>query len=168
MCVMQQVCPVSIMKIVPPVTKAVSKSSKGTRLSDVLKADTQSAKKMEGSSSTGKMAEWEKRALSALQKHFAYKKLKAFQRDALEAWAENRDCFVLAATGSALCMTSAYSLRSKVFQPVSLGLAKSTRASSLRPWQACMTLCTCALRLFPGWRNICRDWPGGRGLRSLL
>jgi superfamily II DNA or RNA helicase len=102
MFVMQQVCPVSIMKIVPPVMKAVSKSSKGTRLSDVLKADTQSAKKMEGSSSTGKMAEWEKRALSALQKHFAYKKLKAFQRDALEAWAENRDCFVLAATGSGI------------------------------------------------------------------
>ncbi|KAH8968674.1 hypothetical protein BDL97_03G140900 [Sphagnum fallax] len=113
-----QVCPVSIMKIVPPVMKAVSKSSKGT---DVLKADTQSAKKMEGSSSMGKMAEWEKRALSALQKHFAYKKLKAFQRDALEAWAENRDCFVLAATGSgkSLCFQLPALMTGKVVVVVS-------------------------------------------------
>lgn len=50
--------------------------------------------------STPKLVEWEKAARTALRKYFGYQELKAFQREALEAWAENRDSFVLAATGS--------------------------------------------------------------------
>lgn len=47
-----------------------------------------------------KLIEWEKAAITALQKYFGHQQLKSFQREAVEAWAENRDCFVLAATGS--------------------------------------------------------------------
>lgn len=49
---------------------------------------------------TPELVEWEKAALTVLRKYFGYQELKGFQREALEAWAENRDSFVLAATGS--------------------------------------------------------------------
>lgn len=55
---------------------------------------------------TPKLVEWEKAALTALRKYFGYQELKAFQREALEAWAENRDSFVLAATGSGNALRS--------------------------------------------------------------
>lgn len=50
--------------------------------------------------------EWEKAAITALRKYFGYQELKGFQREALEAWAENRDSFVLAATGSGNALRS--------------------------------------------------------------
>lgn len=47
-----------------------------------------------------KMQNWEEIALRKLRTHFGHKYLKCFQREALKAWASNRDCFVLAASGS--------------------------------------------------------------------
>ncbi|KAG0613451.1 hypothetical protein M758_6G103600 [Ceratodon purpureus] len=44
--------------------------------------------------------EWEKRTPYLLRKHFGYKNLKCFQRRAIDAWAQHRDCFVLSASGS--------------------------------------------------------------------
>lgn len=55
---------------------------------------------------TPKLVEWERAALIALRKHFGYQELKGFQREALEAWAGNRDSFVLAATGSGNALRS--------------------------------------------------------------
>ncbi|KAG0599818.1 hypothetical protein M758_12G180800 [Ceratodon purpureus] len=70
---------------------------------------------------TPKLVEWEKAALTALRKYFGYQELKGFQREALEAWAENRDSFVLAATGSgkSLCFQLPALMTNKVVIVVS-------------------------------------------------
>lgn len=46
---------------------------------------------------------WEEKVSVLLQKHFGFSSLKGFQKEALEAWLERRDCLVLAATGSGTC-----------------------------------------------------------------
>lgn len=46
------------------------------------------------------MQNWEDIALCNLRTHFGHKYLKCFQKEALNAWASNHDCFVLAASGS--------------------------------------------------------------------
>nr|PNR29543.1 hypothetical protein PHYPA_028237 [Physcomitrium patens] len=68
-----------------------------------------------------KLIEWEKAAITALQKYFGHQQLKSFQREAVEAWAENRDCFVLAATGSgkSLCFQLPALMTGKVVVVVS-------------------------------------------------
>lgn len=43
---------------------------------------------------------WEKKTHGILLQHFGLSSLKDFQREALEAWMGQRDCLVLAATGS--------------------------------------------------------------------
>lgn len=53
-----------------------------------------------------RVVEWEKAAIRAMQNFHGFKELKGFQHEALEAWAENRDCFVLAATGSGMAKLS--------------------------------------------------------------
>lgn len=53
-----------------------------------------------------KVEDWEKAAVTALRRYFGYQELKSFQRIAIEAWADNRDCFVLAATGSGKALVS--------------------------------------------------------------
>jgi Werner syndrome ATP-dependent helicase len=37
---------------------------------------------------------------AVLQKHFGFSCVKGFQKEALDAWFANKDCLVLAATGS--------------------------------------------------------------------
>lgn len=44
--------------------------------------------------------DWEQKIGDILKKHFGFFSLKGFQKKALEAWLANRDCLVLAATGS--------------------------------------------------------------------
>ncbi|XP_022965576.1 ATP-dependent DNA helicase Q-like SIM [Cucurbita maxima] len=46
------------------------------------------------------LLDWEKKLNRLLKKHFGYPSLKKFQKEALEAWLNNQDCLVLAATGS--------------------------------------------------------------------
>ncbi|XP_023537887.1 ATP-dependent DNA helicase Q-like SIM [Cucurbita pepo subsp. pepo] len=46
------------------------------------------------------LLDWEKKLNRLLKKHFGYPFLKKFQKEALEAWLNNQDCLVLAATGS--------------------------------------------------------------------
>lgn len=45
---------------------------------------------------------WEERANVLLRRHFGIPALKGFQKEALQAWVSNRDCLVLAATGSGI------------------------------------------------------------------
>ncbi|KAG9444777.1 hypothetical protein H6P81_016117 [Aristolochia fimbriata] len=44
--------------------------------------------------------DWEEKTHTILRKYFGISSLKGFQREAIEAWLANRDCLVLAATGS--------------------------------------------------------------------
>lgn len=68
-----------------------------------------------------KVEDWEKAAVTALRRYFGYQELKSFQRIAIEAWADNRDCFVLAATGSgkSLCFQLPALMTGKVVVVVS-------------------------------------------------
>lgn len=50
------------------------------------------------------MSDWEQRANILLRKHFGYKSLKNFQKEALSAWVAHMDCLVLAATGSGIVL----------------------------------------------------------------
>lgn len=45
-------------------------------------------------------SDWGQKASILLQKHFGFSSLKSFQKEALSAWIDHRDCLVLAATGS--------------------------------------------------------------------
>jgi len=67
--------------------------------------ETHILSKLNGGASPN-LVQWEKGALTVLRKYFGYQELKGFQREALEAWAENRDSFVLAATGSGNALRS--------------------------------------------------------------
>ncbi|KAJ0976255.1 hypothetical protein J5N97_018220 [Dioscorea zingiberensis] len=49
---------------------------------------------------------WEQKVCRLLQKHFGFSSLKGFQKEALEAWLANRDCLVLAATGSGILLSN--------------------------------------------------------------
>ena len=53
--------------------------------------------------------EWEHKVSGILQKHFGFSSLKSFQKEALEAWLANRDCLVLAATGSGIFVSIMFS-----------------------------------------------------------
>ncbi|KAF5813593.1 putative DNA helicase [Helianthus annuus] len=65
--------------------------------------------------------DWEVRANMLLQKHFGYPLLKRFQREALGAWIAQKDCLVLAATGSgkSLCFQIPALLTGKVVVVIS-------------------------------------------------
>ncbi|XP_042462877.1 ATP-dependent DNA helicase Q-like SIM isoform X3 [Zingiber officinale] len=60
--------------------------------------------------------EWEQKVGDILHKHFGFSSLKGFQKKALDAWLANRDCLVLAATGSgkSLCFQIPAIMTSKV------------------------------------------------------
>ncbi|CAL9107720.1 unnamed protein product [Musa textilis] len=61
--------------------------------------------------------DWEQKIGDILKKHFGFFSLKGFQKKALEAWLANRDCLVLAATGSgrkSLCFQIPALLTSKI------------------------------------------------------
>lgn len=45
---------------------------------------------------------WEQKVKNLLLKHFGFSSLKSFQKDAVAAWLAQRDCLVLAATGSGI------------------------------------------------------------------
>ncbi|CAN6468829.1 unnamed protein product [Victoria cruziana] len=64
---------------------------------------------------------WEERANVLLRRHFGIPALKGFQKEALQAWVSNRDCLVLAATGSgkSLCFQLPALLTSKVVVVIS-------------------------------------------------
>ncbi|XP_031485472.1 ATP-dependent DNA helicase Q-like SIM isoform X2 [Nymphaea colorata] len=64
---------------------------------------------------------WEARANVILRRHFGIPALKGFQKQALQAWVDNRDCLVLAATGSgkSLCFQLPALLTSKVVVVIS-------------------------------------------------
>ncbi|KAF3774526.1 ATP-dependent DNA helicase Q-like SIM [Nymphaea thermarum] len=64
---------------------------------------------------------WEERANVILRRHFGIPALKGFQKQALQAWVDNRDCLVLAATGSgkSLCFQLPALLTSKVVVVIS-------------------------------------------------
>ncbi|XP_068659463.1 LOW QUALITY PROTEIN: ATP-dependent DNA helicase Q-like SIM [Aristolochia californica] len=64
---------------------------------------------------------WEQKAQNILQKHFGFSSLKGFQKEAIEAWLANRDCLVLAATGSgkSLCFQIPALLSGKVVVVIS-------------------------------------------------
>lgn len=49
-------------------------------------------------------ADWEQKVSTLLHKHFGFSSIKSFQKDALSAWLANKDCLVLAATGSGKSM----------------------------------------------------------------
>ncbi|KAG0482314.1 hypothetical protein HPP92_010398 [Vanilla planifolia] len=59
---------------------------------------------------------WENKISDALQKHFGFSSLKGFQKDAIKAWLANKDCLILAATGSgkSLCFQIPAVLSGKV------------------------------------------------------
>ncbi|CAM6108875.1 unnamed protein product [Calypogeia fissa] len=78
------------------------------------------SRKGEGNGS-GLATNWEVQACAALQKHFGHRFLKDFQKEALEAWVANRDCFILAATGSgkSLCFQLPALMTGKVVVVVS-------------------------------------------------
>ncbi|CAL5208608.1 unnamed protein product [Lathyrus oleraceus] len=65
--------------------------------------------------------DWEQRASILLQKHFGFSALKSFQKEALSAWIANKDCLVLAATGSgkSLCFQIPALLTGKVVVVIS-------------------------------------------------
>ncbi|KAH7655004.1 DNA helicase protein [Dioscorea alata] len=65
--------------------------------------------------------EWEQKVSGILQKHFGFSSLKSFQKEALEAWLTNRDCLVLAATGSgkSLCFQIPALLSGKIVVVIS-------------------------------------------------
>ncbi|KAK9076927.1 hypothetical protein SSX86_005262 [Deinandra increscens subsp. villosa] len=65
--------------------------------------------------------DWEVRANMLLQQHFGYPSLKSFQIEALGAWIANKDCLVLAATGSgkSLCFQIPALLTGKVVVVIS-------------------------------------------------
>jgi len=50
--------------------------------------------------------DWDQKANRLLHKHFGYKVLKSFQKEALGAWLAHQDCLVLAATGSGITVLS--------------------------------------------------------------
>ncbi|GAU29355.1 hypothetical protein TSUD_31610 [Trifolium subterraneum] len=66
-------------------------------------------------------SDWEMRASILLQKHFGFSSLKSFQKEALSAWIAQRDCLVLAATGSgkSLCFQIPALLTGKVVVVIS-------------------------------------------------
>lgn len=45
---------------------------------------------------------WEQKVKNLLLKHFGFSSLRSFQKDAVAAWLAQRDCLVLAATGSGI------------------------------------------------------------------
>ncbi|XP_077218868.1 RECQ helicase SIM isoform X2 [Tasmannia lanceolata] len=66
-------------------------------------------------------SDWEQKVNIVLHKHFGFSSLKSFQKEALEAWLANRDCLVLAATGSgkSLCFQIPALLTGKVVVVIS-------------------------------------------------
>ncbi|KAD4179696.1 hypothetical protein E3N88_28287 [Mikania micrantha] len=96
-------------------------SIRGTRQSSIMD-HLQSSKKTTCSVSRSQSNEdWEVRANILLQKYFGYPSLKKFQREALGAWIEHKDCLVLAATGSgkSLCFQIPALLTGKVVVVIS-------------------------------------------------
>ncbi|KAH6819075.1 RECQ helicase SIM [Perilla frutescens var. frutescens] len=65
--------------------------------------------------------DWENKVNNILQKNFGYSSLKGFQKEALAAWLANKDCLVLAATGSgkSLCFQIPALLSGKVVVVIS-------------------------------------------------
>lgn len=66
-------------------------------------------------------SDWGQKASILLQKHFGFSSLKSFQKEALSAWIDHRDCLVLAATGSgkSLCFQIPALLTGKVVVVIS-------------------------------------------------
>ncbi|XP_039113944.1 ATP-dependent DNA helicase Q-like SIM isoform X2 [Dioscorea cayenensis subsp. rotundata] len=64
---------------------------------------------------------WERKVSGILRKHFGFSSLKSFQKEALEAWLANRDCLVLAGTGSgkSLCFQIPALLSGKIVVVIS-------------------------------------------------
>ncbi|KAH7655006.1 DNA helicase protein [Dioscorea alata] len=64
---------------------------------------------------------WEQKVSGILRKHFGFSSLKSFQKEALEAWLANRDCLVLAGTGSgkSLCFQIPALLSGKIVVVIS-------------------------------------------------
>ncbi|KAJ0960149.1 hypothetical protein J5N97_002068 [Dioscorea zingiberensis] len=59
---------------------------------------------------------WDQKVCRLLQKHFGFSSLKGFQKEALEAWLANRDCLVLAATGSGILLSN--SVKCRLIEPL--------------------------------------------------
>ncbi|KAE9459004.1 hypothetical protein C3L33_09110, partial [Rhododendron williamsianum] len=57
---------------------------------------------------------WEQKVKNLLLKHFGFSSLRSFQKDAVAAWLAQRDCLVLAATGSGGC-ASVYQMKTCAF-----------------------------------------------------
>ncbi|KAK1430110.1 hypothetical protein QVD17_12627 [Tagetes erecta] len=96
-------------------------SVRGMRQSSIMD-HLQSGKKTTASVSiAGSNEDWEVRANMLLQQHFGYASLKRFQREALGAWIAQKDCVVLAATGSgkSLCFQIPALLTGKVVVVIS-------------------------------------------------
>ncbi|OVA14853.1 Helicase [Macleaya cordata] len=66
-------------------------------------------------------SDWEQKVSNLLHKHFGFSSLKSFQKEALEAWLDNQDSLVLAATGSgkSLCFQVPALLTGKVVVVIS-------------------------------------------------
>ncbi|KAK8958106.1 ATP-dependent DNA helicase Q-like SIM [Platanthera guangdongensis] len=64
---------------------------------------------------------WEQKAVAAVQKHFGFSSLKDFQKEAIESWLAQKDCIILAATGSgkSLCFQIPALLSGKVVVVIS-------------------------------------------------
>ncbi|KAM0951120.1 putative DNA helicase [Dioscorea sansibarensis] len=64
---------------------------------------------------------WEHKVSGILRKHFGFSSLKSFQKEALEAWLANRDCLLLAGTGSgkSLCFQIPALLSGKIVVVIS-------------------------------------------------
>lgn len=62
------------------------------------------------------LLDWEKKLNRLLKKHFGYPFLKKFQKEALEAWLNNQDCLVLAATGSGMTLLVRFSFHFYVLE----------------------------------------------------
>lgn len=110
---------VSKKRVLPDHT--VKQSAKAMRQSSIMD-HLQSSKKTTPSVSISYSNEdWEVKADMLLQKHFGYQSLKRFQKEALGAWVAQKDCLVLAATGSgkSLCFQIPALLTGKVVVVIS-------------------------------------------------
>ncbi|XP_020584819.1 ATP-dependent DNA helicase Q-like SIM [Phalaenopsis equestris] len=67
------------------------------------------------------MVDWEQKANFALRKHFGFSSLKGFQKEAIKAWLEHKDCLILAATGAgkSLCFQIPALLSGKIVVVIS-------------------------------------------------
>ncbi|KAI7746912.1 hypothetical protein M8C21_008504 [Ambrosia artemisiifolia] len=101
--------------------RGMRQSVRGMRQSSIMDHLQSSKKPAPSVSIVHSDEDWEVRANMLLQKHFGYPSLKRFQREALGAWVAQKDCLVLAATGSgkSLCFQIPALLTGKVVVVIS-------------------------------------------------